>query len=112
MRDITRGGLAGILNAIAHAGKLTIQLEEDSIPIRKDVREACKNWGIDPLYTACGGRFLAIVPPSSVKLALEILRARNPRSGAIGSVIGRSDRLTGLIKLQGDRGSRFLEDRD
>jgi hydrogenase expression/formation protein HypE len=109
LRDIARGGLAGILNAIAHSGKLTVQLEEKSIPLRKDVREACQHWGVDPLYLASGGRFLAIVPPSSVKLALEILRAHNPRSGAIGTVIGRSDRPTGLIKLQGDRGVRFLE---
>ncbi|MBP0019750.1 MAG: hydrogenase expression/formation protein HypE [Cyanobacteria bacterium SBLK] len=112
LRDITRGGLAGVLNAIARGGKLTIQLEERSLPIRKDVREACKSWGVDPLYTESGGRFLTIVPPSSVKLALEILRAHNPRSCAIGTVIGRSDRATGLIKLQGDWGNRFLENQE
>ncbi len=109
LRDITRGGLVSTLNAIARAGKLTIQLEESSIPIRKDVRAACQHWGVDPLYAASAGRFVTIVPPSSVKLALEILRSQNPRSCAIGTAIGRSDRPTGLLKLQGDRGVRFLE---
>ncbi|MEA5468081.1 hydrogenase expression/formation protein HypE [Spirulina sp. 06S082] len=109
LRDITRGGLASALNAIAQTGKLTIQIAENSIPLRKDVREASKSWGIDPLYTASAGCFLAIIPPSSVKLALEILRTQNPRACAIGTIVGRSDRATGLIQLQGTAGRRFLE---
>jgi hydrogenase expression/formation protein HypE len=75
LRDITRGGLTSVLNEIAEAASLTLQVEEKLIPAREDVRAACEILGLDPLQVACEGRFAAFVPEADAERALEIMRA-------------------------------------
>ena len=43
--------------------------------MREEVRGACELLGFDPLYVACEGRFLAIVPGDAAR------RRRSRRSG-------------------------------
>jgi hydrogenase expression/formation protein HypE len=87
LRDLTRGGLASALNEIAEAAGVTIRIEEDQIPIQEEVRGACEILGLDPLYVANEGRFVAFVAPSDAERALSILRA-DPM-GTKASLIGR-----------------------
>jgi hydrogenase expression/formation protein HypE len=62
LRDITRGGLASVLNELAALSEVGIVLEEEHIPIHPQVKAVCEILGLDPLYVACEGRFVAIVP--------------------------------------------------
>ncbi|OAA24011.1 Hydrogenase maturation protein, carbamoyl dehydratase HypE [Frankia sp. EI5c] len=87
MRDATRGGVATILNEIATASGVGVVVEEDSIPVRTEVRGACELLGLDPLYVACEGRMVAVVAPAAVDAALAALRA-DPL-GSDATVIGR-----------------------
>jgi len=91
LRDLTRGGLTSVLNEIAEAATLTLQVEEKLIPVREDVRAACEILGLDPLQVACEGRFAAFVPERDADRALEILRAHPISTGAcrIGQASGR-----------------------
>jgi hydrogenase expression/formation protein HypE len=91
LRDLTRGGLASVLNEIAEAANLTLLVEEKVIPVREDVRGACEILGLDPLHVACEGRFAAFVPERDAERALAILRKRAAGSGAcrIGKVTGQ-----------------------
>ncbi|WP_017327554.1 hydrogenase expression/formation protein HypE [Synechococcus sp. PCC 7336] len=73
LRDLTRGGLASALNEIAIARGIAIEIDEDTIPVREEVRGACEILGLDPLYVANEGRFIAFVAPGSADLALSIL---------------------------------------
>ncbi len=75
LRDPTRGGVASVLNEIAQSAELGIDLEEDRIEVSEQVQGACEMLGLDPLYVANEGRFLAFVPPSQKSVALEILRS-------------------------------------
>lgn len=75
MRDLTRGGLATSLNEIAAARHLGIQAEEAAIPVDEPVRGACEMLGLDPLYVANEGCFVAFVPEHQTANALEALRA-------------------------------------
>jgi len=75
MRDPTRGGLATALCEIADASRAGIRIDETAVPVRREVRAACEVLGFDPLYVACEGRFLAIVPPQRTTAALAALRA-------------------------------------
>jgi hydrogenase expression/formation protein HypE len=89
LRDLTRGGLASTLNEIAEAAGVAIEIEEDAIPVRDDVRGACEILGFDPLYVANEGRFAVFVPPDQVERALDILQERSPglevrRIGKVG----------------------------
>ncbi|HQJ49989.1 MAG TPA: hydrogenase expression/formation protein HypE, partial [Verrucomicrobiota bacterium] len=70
LRDLTRGGLTSVLNEIAEAARLTLQVEEKLIPVREDVRAACEILGLDPLQVACEGRFAVFVPERDAARAL------------------------------------------
>lgn len=86
MRDPTRGGLATTLIELCEASKVGIVLDEPALPIRRQVRAATDLLGLDPLYVACEGRLIAVVPPDQADAALAAMRA-NPR-GAEGAVVG------------------------
>ncbi len=90
LRDPTRGGLATALCEIALSSRVGIRLEEAEIPVREEVRGACELLGFDPLYVACEGRFLAIVPGARAGAALDAIHSRPGGEGArrIGAVVG------------------------
>lgn len=77
LRDLTRGGLASALVEIAESAQLGVHIEESRLLVREDVQGACEILGLDPLYVANEGRFIAIVPESSAAHALEVMR-RHP----------------------------------
>lgn len=86
LRDLTRGGLATALVEIADTIQRPIYIDEPSVPIDDTVRGACEFLGLDPLYSACEGRFAAFMPSASAAKALEILRSFDPDSRWIGRV--------------------------
>lgn len=75
LRDLTRGGLASALNEIATAARVQVDIDDDAIPVRDDVRGACEILGLDPLYVANEGRFIAFISPRDLRRALDILHA-------------------------------------
>ena len=88
MRDPTRGGVATALNELARACGHAVLIEEDSVPLRSEVRGACEILGLDPLHIANEGCLLAIVAPQSAGAALEVLQ-RTPggeRAADIGEI--------------------------
>jgi hydrogenase expression/formation protein HypE len=61
LRDPTRGGLASVLNEVAELTQLGFFIDQNSLPILEQVEGACEMLGLDPLYVANEGIFLAIV---------------------------------------------------
>jgi hydrogenase expression/formation protein HypE len=88
MRDPTRGGLASVLNELAAASRVGIELDEAAIPLRPEVRGACEMLGLDPLYVANEGKLIAVVPPADAGRLLEVMR---------GHPLGRSAALIGQV---------------
>ena len=76
LRDLTRGGLTSVLNEIAEAAGLTLQIDEKLVPVREDVRAACEILGLDAFHVACEGRFALFVPDAEAERALVILREK------------------------------------
>lgn len=74
LRDATRGGVASVLNEIAQASHTGMIINESMIPVREDVRGACEILGLDPLYVANEGKFLAFVAAEIAEEALACLR--------------------------------------
>ncbi len=89
-RDPTRGGVATTLNEIAAASGLTIVLDEDSLPIRPEVRAACEILGLEPLYLANEGKCLAVVAADQADAVVELMRTCAEGRDAV--VIGRLER--------------------
>lgn len=83
LRDLTRGGLASALNELAVGANSGITIEESLIPVRESVRGACELLGLDPLYVANEGRFIAVVPESHVDEALAAMRLHKVAHQAI-----------------------------
>jgi len=109
MRDLTRGGLTSVLNEIAEAANLTIQVEEKLIPVREDVRAACEILGLDPFHVACEGRFAVFVPEDRAGQALEILRGCSESQGACR--IGRvTDQKSPKVLLKSTIGAQRILD--
>jgi hydrogenase expression/formation protein HypE len=109
LRDLTRGGLASALVEIAEGSRLHVHIEERAIPVLEEVRGACEILGLDPLYVANEGRFVAFVPAAQAQYALDVLRAHPPAGGAslIGEVRAPSE---GLVTVTGALGtSRVLD---
>lgn len=82
LRDATRGGVATVLNEIAKASGTAVVVDESAVPVRPRVGGACELLGIDPLYVACEGRFLAVVPAECAEAALDVLRSHPLGAGA------------------------------
>ncbi len=75
MRDLTRGGLATCLKEIANSsGIIDIFLEEEKIPVEKEVRGVCEILGLDPLYLANEGKFVIFVESSLSKDLLDFMK--------------------------------------
>ncbi|MBH0193882.1 MAG: hydrogenase expression/formation protein HypE [Nitrospira sp.] len=91
LRDLTRGGLASALNELAVAAKVGMMVEEAVIPVSEPVRGACELLGLDPLYVANEGRFVAMVPESQAEAALALMRchAVSGKAARIGTVTER-----------------------
>ena len=109
LRDLTRGGLASALNEIASAGGVGIAVEESLVPVTEVVRAACELLGLDPLYVANEGHFVAFVPRAEADRALEVLRSQPVSAGAacIGSVHEAPAKLVTLQSRIG--GTRVLD---
>lgn len=109
LRDLTRGGLSSALNEIASLARLRITVEEVRIPVSGLVRAACELLGLDPLYVANEGRFVAFVPERGADHALEILRSQTVSAGAVraGTVHEGS---SGIVTLQSRVGGHRVLD--
>jgi hydrogenase expression/formation protein HypE len=83
LRDATRGGVGTICNELARASDLTVVLDETALPVRPEVAAACELLGIDPLYVANEGKFVAVVAPDEATAALSALRAHPRGSDAV-----------------------------
>jgi hydrogenase expression/formation protein HypE len=88
LRDPTRGGVGTVCNELTQACGLAVILEEDSLPVQPEVAGACEMLGIDPLYVANEGKFLAVVDPGEADAALDALHAHpaGEKAAEIGQI--------------------------
>lgn len=105
LRDPTRGGVSSTLNEIAQASKVGIELVEANIPVWEQVKGACEMLGLDPLYVANEGKFIAIVSPQDADKILERLRMNKYGNEAaiIGEVV---DDHPGLVLMRSKVGGK------
>ena len=109
MRDATRGGVATVLNEIAMASGVSIEIEETDTPIREEVKGFCEILGLDPLYLANEGKLVAVVPAADAEAALAAMRDHPLGTGAC--VIGRvGGGEAGRVTMRTSFGGRRIVD--
>lgn len=87
-RDATRGGLASALNEIAEASGVGIEIGEDVLPLRTEVKGVCEILGLDPLYLANEGTLVIFVPKEQAEAALAAMQGCEAGRDAV--VIGKA----------------------
>ena len=111
MRDITRGGLATVLNELCLSSGVRCRLEESAIPASAEVAAFCGILGLDPLYMGNEGKLLLFVPEEQSETALKALRGTvsGKNAGKVGNLLaedpsnpGRA-RVTLRTRLGGER---------
>ncbi len=61
MRDATRGGLATVITELSTGKDHGINIDEDQVLIKEDVRGMCELLGFDPMYVANEGKIVVVV---------------------------------------------------
>ena len=102
LRDPTRGGVATTLNEFVEGTALSIELLEEDIPVRPQVRAACDMLGLDPLYCANEGKLLAVCAAEDAESLLDIM---GPEAARIGTV---TDDPRGRVVMRTPLGGRRI----
>jgi len=86
LHDPTRGGVAAVLNEMARDTRLGMELWQKKLPVAEEVQGACELLGLDPLYVANEGVFLAVVAPQIADALLAHLQ--QDENGTQAAIIG------------------------
>ena len=107
LRDPTRGGAATTLCEFVEGGALGVELEEEQIPVRGEVKAACELLGLDPLYCANEGKLLCVVAPEDTDTVLAAMRAcpEGENAAVIGTV---TENFPGKVTLRTPLGGRRI----
>lgn len=109
MRDATRGGLGTVLNELAKASGKGVAIYEEKLLVHEMTRGACDILGIDPLYVANEGMFVAVVPAEESSSALAALQA--VPGGEDAAVAGKivPQPAGGVVMVTGFGGTRMVD---
>ncbi|GAB3948843.1 hydrogenase expression/formation protein HypE [Streptomyces sparsus] len=93
VRDVTRGGLAAVLQEYSEAVGRTIRIEQAALPIQFETVMAMDMLGINPIHAANEGCVCLFVEPSAEQAVLDALRSHRYGVGAvtIGEVTERAE---------------------
>lgn len=107
IRDATRGGVNAVLHEFAQSQQLGIQIDENALPIRSEVRGICELLGLDALNFANEGKLVIVVKREKTTEILTALRSHP--LGQNAAVIGEITN-DGKVRSFGIFGqSRLLE---
>lgn len=107
MRDVTRGGLATVLNEVSSSSNCNVTIEENKLPISNEIKGFCNILGLDPLYMANEGKFIAVVPSEQAETALDIIREN--KYGINAQIIGEIKKGQGVNMITPLGGNRVID---
>ena len=105
LTDPTRGGVATVLKETAMAIEKGIDIFQRDLPIVDQVASACELLGLDPLYVANEGLFLAFVAEAEAEAFLKELQ--KDENGTHARIIGSvTDEHPGQVILESAIGGK------
>lgn len=108
-RDITRGGLGGVLNEWAVNSENVLVIDGE-VPIRENVRRYSEMLGIDPIYLASEGSALFSVDSKVAEDFTDALREHGFENARIIGEVRRSEKFKGYVLMKTAVGGfRILE---
>ncbi len=105
LRDPTRGGVATVLNELAKDSGLGIDLLQNAVPMNEQVEGACEMLGLDPLYVANEGIFIAVVKAEVGEQVIDVLKTldKGRNAAIIGTVTNDHSKQVILTSSIGGR---------
>lgn len=100
MRDVTRGGLATVLSEVCLTSGKCIEIEEEMIPVKPEVKGFAGLMGLEPSYMGNEGKMIVILPSEHADRAVKILK--NTKYGSEAAIIGR------VISEQTEKGELYM----
>lgn len=109
MRDPTRGGLATTLNEWVYQYGISLDIDENFIPIKEPVKAACELLGLDPLYIANEGKLIAICNSATANAVVAAMRTHplGEKAAIIGEV---SHNQHGFVQMKTVFGGKRIVD--
>jgi len=109
MRDLTRGGLATVLNELTTMTGRKIEINESSVPIEEPVNGLCEILGFDPLYLANEGKALIVTGEKDAEKVLDVLHSDplGKKASVIGKVLENEKQMVVMNTSIG--GKRILD---
>ncbi len=107
MKDPTRGGFASVINEMARKSGVSVRIQEESLPFRKNVASAAKMLGIDPLEVANEGKVIMGVPERDAEAVLNALKSH--KYGRDAAIVGIVTEGSHVILETAIGGERFIE---
>jgi hydrogenase expression/formation protein HypE len=109
MRDLTRGGLASVLNELAEMIGTSISINEEMVPVDDPVKGLCEMLGFDPMFLANEGKILIVTGIGDESKVLDILKsdALGKDANIIGEIV--DDKRSRVILNTMAGGKRILE---
>ncbi len=99
MKDPTRGGVAAALNELAQKSSVSIWIDEEKLPIRREVQAASQMLGLDPLQVTCEGKAIIAVEAEKAEEVHEALQ--KTRYGADAVILGEAkEERQGLVLMK------------
>ena len=108
MRDPTRGGVVTVLSELSDTIGLGVEIFEDRVPVREDVRFISDMLGYDPLYLANEGKAIIITSSESANKIIRLLK-KHPL-GINTAVIGNISSEFRKVRLRTTIGGERLLD--
>ncbi len=107
IRDATRGGVGTVLYEIAGQSHVGMEIQASKVPVDPAVRGVCGLLGLEPLYLACEGAMVMIVPQEEAEALLEALH-KMPYS-ANAAVIGTvTEAYPGRVVMTTELGAKTM----
>jgi hydrogenase expression/formation protein HypE len=85
-RDITRGGVAAVLNELAGKAGVKFFIEEEIVPMKSQVFALTEILGIEVYNLACEGRFVCFASADKADAVVKKLKKFNDMATIIGEV--------------------------
>jgi hydrogenase expression/formation protein HypE len=103
MKDPTRGGVAAALNEMARKSNVSLWIEEDQLPLKREVIAASQMLGLDPLQVTCEGNAIIAVEADLAEETLKLIK--KTRYGQAATIIGEAKReKAGRVLMQTEIG--------
>lgn len=107
IRDSTRGGVGTVLYEIAAQSNVGISLNAEAVPVADSVKGICGMLGLEPLYLACEGRLVIVVPQEKAQTVLDKLKSCKYTENSV--IIGEvTDTDKGRVILETEIGTKTI----